>query len=326
MFRLPGYGDHLERDNPGSQAEMAELGAPDGFSDTVALLVRSARTRSPERAPLGRDLRGGRRRRRGRDGRVARGDRPRPALRRPLGAHQHRPGPAGRGLHRQPVRAAELDAGAGASGPSHGGRAAGTTSTVRLTASGCGVGSNGPNARWNFDASETKGRSNWYSVSFSSRRNGLNSPAILIIGRDATPIFGGVPGRLEHQLEELPARQRLRGRQVPDLAVGLVALAQRHESAGHVLQVVERVGLVERAQPARPLAAERRLHDVLAGGRAGAARAVVVGGATDRASQPPVGVRAAGPRRPSRCACGPSCPRARCGVSSVIGPSGGPYT
>ncbi len=39
MFRLPGYGDHLERDNPGSQAEVAELGAPDGFSDTVALLV-----------------------------------------------------------------------------------------------------------------------------------------------------------------------------------------------------------------------------------------------------------------------------------------------
>ena len=61
----------------------------------------------------------------------------------------------------------------------------------------------------------------------------------------------GVPGRLEHQREELPARQGLRGRQVPDLAVGLVALAQRHESAGHVLQVVERVGLVERAEPAR---------------------------------------------------------------------------
>ena len=39
MFRLPGYGDHLERDNPGWQAGMAEMGAPDGFSDTVALLV-----------------------------------------------------------------------------------------------------------------------------------------------------------------------------------------------------------------------------------------------------------------------------------------------
>jgi hypothetical protein len=33
-------------------------------------------------------------------------------------------------------------------------------STVRFTASDCGVGSNGPKARWNFDASETNGRSN----------------------------------------------------------------------------------------------------------------------------------------------------------------------
>jgi hypothetical protein len=32
---------------------------------------------------------------------------------------------------------------------------------------------------------------------------------------------------------------------VPDLTVGLVALAKRHESAGHVLQVVERMRLVE---------------------------------------------------------------------------------
>jgi hypothetical protein len=34
-------------------------------------------------------------------------------------------------------------------------------STVGRTASRCGVGSNGPNAPWNFDASETNGRSNW---------------------------------------------------------------------------------------------------------------------------------------------------------------------
>lgn len=34
-------------------------------------------------------------------------------------------------------------------------------STVRRTASRCGVGSNGPNALWNFEASETNGRSNW---------------------------------------------------------------------------------------------------------------------------------------------------------------------
>lgn len=34
-------------------------------------------------------------------------------------------------------------------------------STVRRTASRCAVGSNGPNASWNFEASETNGRSNW---------------------------------------------------------------------------------------------------------------------------------------------------------------------
>ena len=34
-------------------------------------------------------------------------------------------------------------------------------STVRLTASGCGVGLNGPNAPSNFDESETNGRSYW---------------------------------------------------------------------------------------------------------------------------------------------------------------------
>lgn len=39
MWRLPGYGDHLERDNPGFQEGMEAQGAPAGFADTVALLV-----------------------------------------------------------------------------------------------------------------------------------------------------------------------------------------------------------------------------------------------------------------------------------------------
>lgn len=51
MFRLPGYGDHLERDNPGWQAGMAEMGAPDGFSDTVALLVPIGEDPEPGEAP-----------------------------------------------------------------------------------------------------------------------------------------------------------------------------------------------------------------------------------------------------------------------------------
>ena len=36
MWTLPGYGDHLERDNPELRKQMAEVGAPEGFEDVVA--------------------------------------------------------------------------------------------------------------------------------------------------------------------------------------------------------------------------------------------------------------------------------------------------
>jgi predicted enzyme related to lactoylglutathione lyase len=38
MWTLPGYGDYLERDNPGLRKGMAEMGAPPGFEDVVASL------------------------------------------------------------------------------------------------------------------------------------------------------------------------------------------------------------------------------------------------------------------------------------------------
>jgi predicted enzyme related to lactoylglutathione lyase len=38
MWRLAGYGDHLEERNPGLRAGMAEMGAPPGFEDVVAAL------------------------------------------------------------------------------------------------------------------------------------------------------------------------------------------------------------------------------------------------------------------------------------------------
>jgi uncharacterized protein len=38
VWRLPGYGDFLERLDPGMPARMAEVGAPDGFEDAVAWL------------------------------------------------------------------------------------------------------------------------------------------------------------------------------------------------------------------------------------------------------------------------------------------------
>jgi len=39
MWTLPGYGDHLERDNPDLRKQMAEVDAPKGFEDVVASLV-----------------------------------------------------------------------------------------------------------------------------------------------------------------------------------------------------------------------------------------------------------------------------------------------
>jgi predicted enzyme related to lactoylglutathione lyase len=38
MWRLAGYGDHLEEKNPGLREGMAEMGAPPGFEDVVAAL------------------------------------------------------------------------------------------------------------------------------------------------------------------------------------------------------------------------------------------------------------------------------------------------
>ena len=38
MWALPAYGDHLEEATPGLRAQMAEMGAPDGFIDVVAML------------------------------------------------------------------------------------------------------------------------------------------------------------------------------------------------------------------------------------------------------------------------------------------------
>jgi predicted enzyme related to lactoylglutathione lyase len=38
MWRLPGYGDHLEARTPGLREQMAQMGAPKGFEDVVASL------------------------------------------------------------------------------------------------------------------------------------------------------------------------------------------------------------------------------------------------------------------------------------------------
>ena len=39
MWRLPGYGDHLEEINPGTRDNQADAGAPPGFVDVVASVI-----------------------------------------------------------------------------------------------------------------------------------------------------------------------------------------------------------------------------------------------------------------------------------------------
>jgi len=105
LVRLPGYADFLEQFDPELRARHAAGGVPEGFSDAVAWILPS------RRRVLGRDLLGGRRRRRragGRAGGRARGQR----------AHRHRVDPRGRAgrprgcdVHGERVPPAELSSG-----------------------------------------------------------------------------------------------------------------------------------------------------------------------------------------------------------------------
>src|ERR687888_1507935 len=46
MWTLPGYGEYLERDDPGLRKRMVEVGAPEEFADVVASLVPLAGDRA----------------------------------------------------------------------------------------------------------------------------------------------------------------------------------------------------------------------------------------------------------------------------------------
>jgi uncharacterized protein len=50
MWRLPGYGDYLEKRDPGLRSRMADNGAPPGFEDVVAWLMPLNST-APDSAP-----------------------------------------------------------------------------------------------------------------------------------------------------------------------------------------------------------------------------------------------------------------------------------
>jgi uncharacterized protein len=51
FWRVPGYGDFLERSDPDLRSRMAAVGAPPGFEDAVAWLVPMTSDRSPADAP-----------------------------------------------------------------------------------------------------------------------------------------------------------------------------------------------------------------------------------------------------------------------------------
>ena len=51
FWRRPGYGDFLEQRTPGLHARMDEMGAPEGFADSVASIVLMSDDGFPEDAP-----------------------------------------------------------------------------------------------------------------------------------------------------------------------------------------------------------------------------------------------------------------------------------
>jgi predicted enzyme related to lactoylglutathione lyase len=107
MWTLPGYGDHLERDNPDLRKQTAEADAPEGFEDVVASINLIPDDQPDTPAHWSVTLSGRRRRRHGGQGHRARREGDRPALRRPVGPDNDQQRPAGRDVHRKQVRAGE---------------------------------------------------------------------------------------------------------------------------------------------------------------------------------------------------------------------------
>ena len=100
-----------------------------------------------------------------------------------------------------------------------------------------------------------------------------------------------LPGGFGDHVEELLGGERPSRWKMPDLPVGFPPVSQNQQPAGDVRQVVEGVRLVETPGPLRLLSGQDPPEHRLARGRAGAARAVIVGGAPDHDPRPTVAVR-----------------------------------
>ncbi len=93
---------------------------------------------------------------------------------------------------------------------------------------------------------------------------GTKRPTALKMNEGASPRLGFWPASSEDHRRELALRRRRRAGEVPRLAEGLVALAQRHQAAGEVAHAGEGVRVVELAHHAHLLPGDRRVEDAVA--------------------------------------------------------------
>ena len=144
MWTLPGYGDHLEERSPGLRDQMAQMAAPDGFIDVVAALNPIAADDTETPAALERHLRRRRRPRHGGEGGRAGGRGRRRSRRRPVEPAGRDQGPAGRDVHRQPVRLREQGPRGVANASRHSSSGSSRVSSSRYTPSSVFVAHNSP--------------------------------------------------------------------------------------------------------------------------------------------------------------------------------------
>ena len=163
-------------------------------------------------------------------------------------------------------------------------------STVRATASACGVGVNGPEGLLELRPVDHIRGLELVQDLADLADEGHEHPGQAGHGGRAGGDPGAAAAGRDHQLQELAAGERLGRRQVPGLAVGPVVVAEGGQAGGHVLQVAEGVGLVEAADPADGPAGHGGAEQPRAGDAGQAARAVVVGGPADGHPEPALAV------------------------------------
>ena len=120
-----------------------------------------------------------------------------------------------------------------------------------------------PKVDWYLVVSRTKGSSNSYDISASSRIIGLTNPRARTasLGTDRTPTGADLAG---DQVQERPGGDGLRAGQVPHLADGALVGAEGGQAGGDVGHVAVGVGQVRVADEVGALAGQGVAEDPLA--------------------------------------------------------------